>query len=281
MAEGEKHGEVETYWGRIGVVDRIEAALREAGFDPGKMTPDMLTPLDQFHGGGIAMTKGQAEMIGFTAGMKVLDIGCGIGGPARYLATTFGCQVWGVDLTAEWAAAGQALTERCGLAQSVRIEQGNALDLTFDDESFDVAWCQNVTMNISGKPTLLAEVHRVLKPGGRFSLAEYCEGEVGDIHYPVPWANGPEISYLVNGDEMINQLKAADFRIIESRDLTKDLGERSQRSTDQSANKPATALGNHVVFGRSPEDLAERRRQITRNIAEGRLTYQIILAERV
>jgi ubiquinone/menaquinone biosynthesis C-methylase UbiE len=281
MAEREKHAEVETHWGRLGVIERIDAALREAGFDPRNVTPEILGPLDQVHGGGIAMTKDQAEMVGFSASMKVLDIGCGIGGPARFLAETYGCQVWGIDLTAEWAAAGEVLTERCGLAEQVHIEQGNALDLTFDDENFDVAWCQNVMMNIADKPTLLAQVHRVLRPGGKFSLAEYCQGEGGDIHYPVVWADSPEINFLVNGDEMINLLKAAGFRLIKSRDLTKILGERPQPSTDQSASKPETVLGVHIVLGRTPEDIAERRRQITRNIAEARLTYQITVAERI
>lgn len=281
MAEGEKHTEVEAHWGRLGVLERIDAALRDAGFDPRNVTPEMLAPIDQVHGGGIARTKDQAEMVGFSTGMKVLDIGCGIGGPARFLAETYGCQVWGIDLTAEWAAAGQALTERCGLAGQVHIGQGNALDLAFEDQSFDVAWCQNVTMNIADKPGLLAHVHRVLKPGGKFSLAEYCQGRGGDIHYPVAWADTPEINFLVSGDEMTGLIEAAGFRVIKCRDLTKTLAERPLQRGDQSAGKPGTALGTHIVRGRTQAEMAERRRQSSRNIAEGRLTYQIVLAESV
>ncbi len=281
MDQGAKHDEVETHWGRSGVINRIEAALREAGFDPGTMTPEILAPLDHLHTGGISLTEAQSKMIGLSSGLKVLDVGCGIGGPARFLASTIGCEVWGIDLIAEWAAAGQTLSERCGLSELVHIEQGNALDLAFDDESFDVAWCQHVTMNIQDKATLLAEVHRVLRPGGKFSVAQYCQGKGGDLHYPVPWANDPKISFLVTEDEMIGLFEAAGFRVMESRDLEKARGERPKPKNAGGTGKPQTVLGNHVVYGRSVEDIEERRRQMNRNLAEGRLTYQVVLAERV
>lgn len=86
MGETEKYEAVEAHWGQRGVLERIDTALREAGFDPKKVTTEILAPLDQVHGGGIGMTKNQSDLVGFSPGMKVLDIGCGIGGPARYLA---------------------------------------------------------------------------------------------------------------------------------------------------------------------------------------------------
>lgn len=280
MAETEKYEAVEAHWGQRGVLERIDTALRDAGFDPENVTTEILAPLDQVHGGGMGMTKDQADLVGFSPGMKVLDIGCGIGGPARYLAETYGCHVRGVDLTEEWAAAGQKLTERCGLAEQVHIEQGNALDLPFDDQTFDVVWCQNVTMNIADKAKVLGEVHRVLKPGGKFSLAEYCQGGGGPIHFPVSWADSSEISFLVTPDEMTGLLEGAGFRIVKSHDPTQSLGDRPQPSPSPGGGDPQSGVGLHVVFGRSPQDLAERRRTVSRNIAEGRLVYQIIAAER-
>jgi ubiquinone/menaquinone biosynthesis C-methylase UbiE len=117
---------------------------------------------------------------------RVLDVGCGIGGPARYLAHTYGCLVDGIDLTPELIETGRVLTERCGLADRVVLQVGNALDLPYPDQSFDVVWCQNVTMNIADKAGFLAGVYRVLKPGGLFTATEYSIGPAGDIIFLCP-----------------------------------------------------------------------------------------------
>src|SRR5438876_2794444 len=169
----ERTEDVQAHWTRPGVLARIDAALTELGHDPQNLSPEILATLEHLHSGGLATTRRQANRIAVTEDSRVLDVGCGIGGPARYLAHTYGCRVDGIDLTPELIETGRVLTERCKLADRVVLQVGNALDLPYPDQTFDVVWCQNVATNISDKAGLLAGVYRVLKPGGLFTSTEY------------------------------------------------------------------------------------------------------------
>ena len=133
MAE---RAEVQDHWTRKGVLARIDDVLKELGHDPQVLTPEILATVEHLHSGGLATTRDQAERLTLTANSRVLDIGCGIGGPARYLANTYGCRVDGIDLTPELVETGLVLTERCGLADRVTLQLGDALDPPFADETF-------------------------------------------------------------------------------------------------------------------------------------------------
>src|SRR2546423_1560077 len=135
---------------------RIDAALTELGHDPHNLNPEILATLEHLHSGGLATTRRQASRVALSEDSRVLDVGCGIGGPARYLVHTYGCRADGINLTPELIETGRALTERCKLADRVVLQVGNALDLPYPDQTFDVVWCQNVAMNISYKAGLLA-----------------------------------------------------------------------------------------------------------------------------
>src|SRR5437762_5388763 len=180
--------DVQAHWTRAGVLARIDGALTELGHDPQNLNPEILATLEHLHSGGFATTRDQAKRVSITDESRVLDAGCGIGGPARYLAHTYGCRVDGIDLTPELIETGRVLTERCKLADRVVLQVGNALELPYPDQTFDVVWCQNVAMNISDKAGLLAGVYRVLKPGGLFTSTEYSVGACADILFPVPLA---------------------------------------------------------------------------------------------
>src|SRR5437763_13292670 len=198
----ERTEDVQAHWTRPGVLARIDAALTELGHDPQNLSPDILATLEHLHSGGLATTRRQANRIAVTEDSRVLDVGCGIGGPARYLAHTYGCRVDGIDLTPELIETGRVLTERCKLADRVVLQVGNALELPYPDQTFDVVWCQNVTMNIADKAGILAGVYRVLKRGGLFTATEYSVGPGGDIIFPVPWAYGASFTFLGSGDGM-------------------------------------------------------------------------------
>ncbi len=219
----ESFGKVAAHYGEAGIGERILAALQEEGIDIDALTPEILAPIDQFHTRGILATREHAELAAPSEDMHVLDVGCGVGGPARYLAATYGCRVTGVDLTEEFVAVAQMLTERCRLDHFVDFRQANGLDLPFDDASFDMVWCQNVTMNIEDKAGFYREIARVLKPGGRFTSTEMATGAAGPLHFPLPWARVPEISCLVPQEEMRTALEAAGLRILEWRDTTAEV----------------------------------------------------------
>src|SRR6516165_8821750 len=237
----ERTADVQAHWTRPGVLARLDAALTELGHDPQKLTPEILATVEHLHSGGLATTREQAKRIALTEESRVLDVGCGIGGPARYLAHTYGCRVDGIDVTPELIETGRVLTKRCNLADRVTLRRGNALDLPYSDQTFDVVWCQNVAMNIADKDGLFAGVYRVLKPGGLFTSTEYSVGPGGDIIFPVPWAYDASINFLDPEDVMRARYHTAGFRISRMYELFKyrDRALRENAECAAQADQPA------------------------------------------
>lgn len=266
---------VETHYTRGDLGEAILAALKAAGKDLDHLTPDDLAPVDEFHGGQRPATIRLAELVGFSGTERVLDVGSGLGGPSRFLAWHYGCRVSGVELTAEFVRVAEMLTRLTGLVGRVDYRQGNALDLPFDDRSFDVVWSQNAAMNIADRDKLYAEMRRVLKPGGRLALQEVAAGPGGEPHYPVPWAREPSISFLLSTEGTREKLEAAGFRVVAWQDTTEP-SLKSARRRARAAEAPP-ALGTHVILGsdwqamakNSLRNLEERRVALFNAVLEG------------
>jgi SAM-dependent methyltransferase len=258
---------VETHYTRPGLGEAILAALKAAGKDIDRLTPDDLAPIDEFHGGQRPATIRLAELVGFTGTERVLDVGSGLGGPSRYLAWRYGCRVSGVDLTPEFCRVAELLTQRTGLVGRVDYRQGNALDLPFDDMSFDVVWSQNAAMNIADRERLYREMHRVLKTGGKLALQEVAAGPGGPPHYPVAWAREPSISFLLTPESTRDKLEAAGLRVLVWQDTTAPALDAARRRA-QAAEAPA-ALGRHLILG---SDWPVMSRNSLRNLEERRVT---------
>jgi ubiquinone/menaquinone biosynthesis C-methylase UbiE len=192
----------------------LAAALREPNHGDTARALETLAELDQFHTGGIAATRALGQRAAISAGDRVLDVGGGLGGPARLLAHEHGCQVTVLDLTEAYCRAGERLTAWAGLDERVRFQHGDALDMPFDDGSFDVAWTQHSSMNIADKPRLYAGIQRVLRPGGRLILFEVVAGSGDPLHFPVPWARGPATSFLLPAEALRQLLSAAGFHAL-------------------------------------------------------------------
>src|SRR5258708_3891744 len=155
---------VESHYARSDLGAAILSALQAAGKDIDHLTPDDLAPVDEFHTRGRAATVDLARLLDLTGTERVLDVGCGIGGPSRFLAQRHGCRVTGIDLTAEFCRVAEMLAKRTGLDRPVEYRQGDATDLPFADGAFDVVWSQNVAMNIADRTRLYGEMHRLLRP---------------------------------------------------------------------------------------------------------------------
>lgn len=253
------------------------AALEQAGIPPERWTPEILGPADQIHGGGLLQTQLHADLVKIAPDMHLLDIGCGIGGPARYFATEYGCRVTGIDLTADYIAVARMLTEKVGLSDRVTFDCGDATALPYDDGAFDMAWALNVTMNIEDRSGFYAGVHRVLKPGGIFAVSELGEGPNGAPYYPLPWARDPSYSFLIPPDEMRSILENAGFRIIE----WVDEAARRQAAADNPPPPPPpvdTPLTIEITRG---EDYPDRRANSGKSAREGRLTNVMLVAKRI
>lgn len=239
-----------------GLLDRVLVALRQAGKDLDALTIDDLAPIDEFHSRRRRATEELASMLAPRPTDHVIDIGSGLGGPSRYLAATNGCRVTGIDLTDDFVATATALTRMVGLSDRVAFRVGSALALPFPDASFDLAWSQNVAMNIADRAAWYSEIRRVLKPGGRLAIQDVARGSGVPLTFPVMWADRPEISFLRTPDETRALLEQAGFRVVQWIDNTDAaLREATEERARLAANPaPPPVLGLHVVVGSSFRD---------------------------
>lgn len=275
MAEAETL--VQRYYGGRPLLQRIEAALAKAGVDPQKPSHRDLWPYDQLHGRGIVATREHAQQAGIRPGMHVLDLGCGIGGTARFLAAECGCRVTGIDLTPEFVETARVLNQRCGLGDRIEMHQASALALPLPPATFDHVWCHNVTMNIADKAGLAREAARVLKPGARFSCAEVAQGPAGPPAFPLPWATDQASSFLATPEEMRAALEAGGLQIVEQQDLTEIAIAFGREVAGRVARGELPPQTNQIVMG---DDFAARARNMGGGLSERRLLEQFILAEK-
>jgi MPBQ/MSBQ methyltransferase len=199
---------------------RVQEVLDRAGKNSGNATVEQLAGLDQWHVEGLVSTRRLSQLAQISAGDAVLDAGCGMGGPARFLAKTYGCTVRGIDLTIPYLETAELLTELTGLEDKVLLERGDVTDMRFDDASFDVVWTQHAAQRIPEKEAFFAEMHRVLKPGGRLVVHDLYRGPGSPVHFPAFWGQDDSISFLVSDAEMRELLEAAGFRVTHWEDTT-------------------------------------------------------------
>lgn len=230
--------DVASHYGGGGDLSRaISDSLRKAGKDMDKLTTADLASVDEFHIRGREATLELARYLNLQPSSRVLDIGSGLGGPARTLAEAFGCHVTGIDITQAFCDAATTLSGWVGLSERVDFQQGDATSLPFGNAAFDAAMTLHVAMNIAAKDRMYAEARRVLKPGGRFVAYDVLQGEGGAVLFPVPWAREPSISHLATPDTMTALLSNAGFKILKVEDST----EESQRWFEKMAARMAAA----------------------------------------
>ena len=255
---------VRDHYRATGLTERLRAALAVFGPEDRRLVPEQLAALDQFHTRGLAATAELARLAGITAEMSVLDVGSGIGGPARFLAATHGCRVTGVDLSEPFVEAARYLTGRTGQTPQVSFQTASALELPFEEGSFDAALLQHVAMNIADRPRLYREIRRVLKRGGRFATYDVVLIG-GEPHYPVPWARTPETSFLLTAAATGEAIEAAGFLRLAWQD---DSETAKAWITQLRASGPPPAPNLGVVMG---PDFAQLAANLGRNLMEGRL----------
>ena len=263
-------GSVANHYTQEDIAGAILRGVQSTGKALHEITIDDLAPADEVHTRGREATAELANLATFSAALRVLDVGSGIGGPARYLASTYGCRVIGVDLTPSFCRAAEELTQVVGLAEKVSFECTSALDMPFPDNAFDVAWTVQMQMNIADKPRLYREIARVLKPGGTLVFQDIVKGEGGDLFYPVPWASEAAHSHLAPAASLHAAITSAGFE----QKIWRDMTSVHKAWTQAQGNKPKPdappAVGIHQVLG---PNAFEKRRNSSRCLMQDSIGF--------
>lgn len=255
---------VRDHYRATGLTERLKTALNALWPADQRLLPEQLGGLDQFHTRGLTATAELAAATGINAQSSVLDVGCGIGGPARFLAAAHGCRVTGVDLSAPFVDAARYLTQRTGQTGRVSFQTASALSLPFAAGSFDIVLLQHVAMNVSDRAQLYREIRRVLASGGRFATFDVVSLR-GEPLYPLPWARTPATSFLLTPDATREAITTAGFRALSWQDDS-DAAKTWFAQLRSSGPPPSPNLG--VVMG---PDFAQLAANLGRSLVEGRL----------
>lgn len=254
------------HYGSEDLAGRIRTAL-----GPGSVTRAALENLDEFHTRGIQATREIAELAGLEPGMRLLDLGCGLGGPARTFADEFGCVVDGVEIVDEFCRAANMLSRLVGLESKVSVHRADMRDLPFEEDRFDRACTVHTLLNIADKAAMLAGVGRVLKPEGRFFFYEICTGNGESLAYPVPWASEPEHDHIETPAGLKKALDDAGFRLETWEDATgQAVAWFEALAAKITARKGAARSGPTLGLVMGPE-AATKSRNLRRNIESGRV----------
>lgn len=274
-----EHAKISRHYAQGGLLETIRAGLASFGKVPGNVTEDDLAPVDEFHVGGRQASKDFLDQLGFDDHMHVLDVGCGLGGAARFAALRYGTRVTGLDMTDEYVATGNILCEWVGLSQRVRLHEGDALAMPFANGAFDGAYMLHAGMNIEDKERLAAETARVLRPGGVFGIYDVMRIAPGDLSFPVPWATTPDLNAAAEPQRYRDALETAGFRVTDERnrrDFALNFFEEIRTKNATSGETPAVGL--HLLMG---GNTSEKVTNMIVNVSKGLIAPVEMIAQKL
>ena len=259
---------VNEHYGKEGLLERILTAASDEGLRLDHCQSSDFSAVSEFHIGGRKSTIELAKMAQLSEGDKVLDVGCGLGGPARTLVEEFGVLVDGIDLTSEFCAVANELTRITGLSEGAKFSQGNALNLNCESGSYDVVWTQQSCMNIEDKRQMFAEVNRVLKPGGAYVFQEVLAGvEDAVIKFPVPWDKEANMSYLWDEKKIKNSILKLNMVAHIWKNATEQYLDEYRILAAKTADVSNTpVMGVHLMLG---GQAGVMRRNVVSNLSQG------------
>ena len=258
------------------LLSAIQVGLEKQGIKPKNASVEDLGPVDEFHIGGRAASTHFLDQLDILASQTILDIGCGLGGSARFAAKAYGAKIAGIDLTPEYIETGKTLCDWVGLSTHITLQQGSALSLPYPDSSFDGAYMMHVGMNIEDKHALFAEVSRVLKPNAKFGIYDIMKTSGEDLAYPVPWATNSDTSWLAEPEQYRLALEANNFVVAKEnnrRDFALEFFEKMKKAAIDADGPPA--LGLHLLM---QQTTAEKIPNMVLNLVENRISPIEIIA---
>lgn len=278
----DQHNRVAAHYDRVSLAEALVARLREHGIERDAVTLEHLAALDQMHVRGHEATVELLDALEIRKTMKVLDVGAGIGGPARVLASRYDARVTALDLTPALCEANRELNRLVGLSRRIKVVEGDATDLPFEDAAFDRVVTIHASMNIDRKRTMYREVHRVLKPGGRFGFYDIVAGVAGSPDYPMPWAGDDSVSFLVPPSTMRATAEEVGLRTLGFRDLTNDsrahmLRQQEAAAAGKAAGGPSPLQAGDLLMGPTA---ADKQRNLRRAVKEARVGIAMAVFEK-
>ena len=266
--------DIENFWTRGDIFSRVRQAMSESGLVNKDLEIEDLFPIDQYHARGIAATVDLGKRMPIKKNKRILDIGCGLGGPARYYAKEFECIITGIDITPSFVEIGNEFNKLTSMSDYVELLVGNGETLDFDNETFDGAYSQHVTMNISNREKFFSEAFRVLKKDSFFAFTEHGLGPEGNPIFPLPWANSLEMSFLLPPQKTISILKDTGFSDIKIIKTAEKYISGYEKLIGLKSENKIPVLGIHVIGG---DSMNERSRNSMESIKENRtLPFEIV-----
>jgi len=271
--------DIATHYAQGDLVAAIRGGIEALGKTIESVSVDDLAPVDEFHIGGRQASLEFLGQLDLGPETHVLDVGCGLGGAARFVASRYRCRVSGIDLTPEYIEAGRSLCRWVGLDGRVSLDQGSALSMPFADGTFGGAYMMHVGMNIADKAKLCSEVGRVLRANSLFGIYDIMRTGDAELAYPVPWASTPASSAVAQPGHYREALEAAGFAVIAERNRRDFALEyfAGMRARAAAAGGPPP-LGIHLLMGRNAPD---KLQNVVRNIAQGCIAPIELIARKI
>jgi len=265
------------HYGIYGLEEKVKSAMQEIHGNLENLSLDDLAPIDSFHIRGHQATHELAQIVGIDPGWNVLDVGSGLGGTARLLASEYKCQVTGIDLTPEYVSLAAYFSEILRMTSSTRFECGSALSMPFSDSFFDCVWMEHVQMNIDEKEGLIKEIYRVLKPKGRLGMHEVFRGEGGEPYLPLGWAEDSKTSFMVTEKEMRQEIENHGFSIEEWKDVTEVTKKWVKAQAEKAPSTEQPPIGLQILLGSKIQD---KMVNLGKSLFEDRLVFLMAVIEK-
>ncbi len=268
---------INKHYGISGILNSILDGLESSGKSLNALRPEDLSPIDEFHTRGKESTIEIAQLAQLQPQHKVLDVGCGLGGSARYIANEYGCSVIGIDLTDEYVDVAKKLTEFVKLSDKVSFKQGSAVELPFPSENFDIVWTEHTQMNIADKEKFYGEISRVLKPKGRLVFHDVFFGNTSSPYYPTPWAEYDSLSSLCTQEEAKTAIQKSNLVLNEWKDKSEQSLEFFKEVLKKTEKSGPPPLGFHLLMGKTAKT---KLLNIARNLEEDRTSVVLGIASK-
>ncbi|OGN96270.1 MAG: methyltransferase [Chloroflexi bacterium RBG_13_50_21] len=260
------------------LLEAIQASIGKLGKTTESITVEDLGPVDEFHISGRSATKSFLDQLNFSKQDHILDVGCGLGCATRFVADNYGCRVTGIDLSQEYTETGKALSNWVKLDKQITLQQGSAISMPFEDETFDGGYMLHVGMNIEDKAMLFTEIYRVLRPGATFGVYDIMRQNGGELTFPYPWATDKSTNKLATPDQYKKALSDAGLEVSSENNRSEFAVEffKQMRAKTEANGGPAP-LGLHTLM---KESTPIKLKNMLDSIAAGTIAPVEIIAKK-